>query len=343
MNRPDVSILLLSWNTCELTLECLDSLPSSVDDDVEYEIIVVDNGSRDGSVEALRRRSDITLVENAENRGYAPAVNQAYAMARGELILLLNSDAVFAPGALSALVRFLEEHPTVAGVGPLYLNPDGSFQAHHFRFPTFAMALANASALLRQLAWFSRRYSEYEMLDVDFSRPQRVPQPSATCLLLRRSAIRTDELMDERYPIFFNDVALARSLARAGEELWMTPESVVFHERSSSTRQLGGALKRQYIGSVVRYLTETESRSRVLLYRGLVLVQGLVLRLLRRPRALPLRDLWLAVRGEPGPIPQAPALAEVRSDLQEMLTGHGSHRNGDGARSAARPTGADRG
>jgi GT2 family glycosyltransferase len=319
MTRPLVSILLLSWNTHDLTLACLDSLAQSVDDGTTYETIVVDNASIDGSAETLEERPEIELIRNDENLGYAAAVNQAYAAARGDLVLLLNSDATFAPGGLSRMVDFLQQHPEAAGVGPLYLNPDGSPQLHHFRFPTFAMTLASGNALLMRLPSFRRRFEQYKMADADFSRPCVIPQPSATCLLLRRNALEPGQLMDERYPIFFNDVVLARSLAERGWTFWMTPEAVVHHQSSSSTRQLGSSLKRQYVASVVRYLKDTEPRRRVLLYRGLVFVQGAVLRLTRRPRALPLGELRRALRGDPGPIPQAPEAAQVRWDLQETL------------------------
>jgi GT2 family glycosyltransferase len=302
----DVSILLLSWNTRELTLECLDSLPASVDDETTYEVIVVDNGSRDGSAQALAERDDITLIANPENRGYAPAVNQAYERARGDFVLLLNSDVEFRRGALSTLMRFLRERPDVAGVGPLYLNPDGTEQQHHFRFPTFGATIGNMSRLFARIPPFARRVRAYRMLDDDFTKPRPVEQPSASCLLIRRSALPDDVLMDEQFPIYFNDVALAYSLAARGHQLWMTPEAVVVHEHGASTRQLGGRLARQHIGAHVRYLKATEPRYRLEVFRGLVLVQKLVLLLLRRPGRLPLRDLVGALRGDPGPVPAAP-------------------------------------
>jgi GT2 family glycosyltransferase len=321
---PDVSVLLLSWNTSALTLKCLDSLPRSVNDGLTYEVIVVDNDSHDGSAAALVGRTDIELILNRRNRGYAPAVNQAYKLARGEFILLLNSDVELVAGALSALARFLRERPEVAGVGPRYLNPDGSLQRHHFRFPTFAMTLANVSAVLRSVPSFRRRFEAHQMMDESFDEPTPIPQPSATCLLLRRACLPQGEVFDERYPIFFNDVVLARSLADQGKHLWMTPEAVVFHERSASTRQLGGALKRQYLGSLVRYLTATEPWHRVFVFRAVVLAQGVALVLMRSPRALPLRDVWAAVRGDPGPIPQAPRPARMRDELEAELTSHGA-------------------
>jgi GT2 family glycosyltransferase len=325
---PDVSVLLLSWNTRELTLQCLDSLPVSVDDATRYEVVVVDNGSRDGSAEALAQRGDIALILNRENRGYAEGVNQAFERSRGEFCLLLNSDVEFRPGALSALLAFLRAHPEIAGVGPRYLNPDGSPQAHHYRFPTFEMVLAGSSAMLRRVPRFRRAGDAHHLVDADFSTATPVPQPSATCLLLRRSCLPADRLLDENYPIFFNDVVLARSLALQGKELWMTPDAEVFHERSSSTRQLGGALKRQYLGSLIRYLTETEPWYRVLLFRLLVFAQGIGLLLTRSPRALSVRDLWGATRGTPGSIPQAPRAAHMRAELDALLTAHGTYGEG---------------
>jgi GT2 family glycosyltransferase len=304
--RPNVSILLLSWNTRELTLECLDSLPASVDDGTTYEVIVVDNDSRDGSAAALAERDDIALIANEANRGYAEAVNQAYARADGEFVLLLNSDVEFKPGALSVLLRFLREHPDIAGVGPLYLNPDGTEQQHHYRFPTFGATIGNMSRLLGRIPPLARRVREYRMLDDDFTKPRRVEQPSASCLLLRRSVLPEDRLMDEQFPIYFNDVALAHALAARGHDLWMTPEAVVVHEHGASTRQLGGRLARQHIGAHVRYLRATEPRHRVEIFRTLVLVQKLALLALRRPGRLPFRELMSALRGDPGPVPPSP-------------------------------------
>src|SRR5439155_25552606 len=141
----------------------------------------------------------------------------------------LNSDVEIAPRALSVLVRFLGDRPGAAGVGPLYLNPDGSPQPFPYRFPTLPAMLARASGPLRRLPPLARSVRRYGMLDDDFSQPRPVPQPSASCLLLRRDCLPAGHLLDERYPIYFNDVALARWLAGHGHELWVTPEATVRH------------------------------------------------------------------------------------------------------------------
>lgn len=301
-----VSVLIVNWNTRERVLQCLDSLPPDASG-LSREVIVVDNGSVDGSAEALRSRAGIQLICNERNVGYAAAVNQAYRASSGELVLLLNSDVELPPGALSSLAQFLADRPAAAGVAPLYVNPDGSPQPFHFRFPTFGMTLANGSTIARLLLpGGNRKLREYRMLDDDFSQPRPVPQPSASCLLLRRSCLADDHVFDERYPIFFNDVQLARSLADRGLLLWVTPFAQVVHEAHSSTRQLGPIGKRHYLGSLIRMLSETEPPVKVWLYRIIVFGQNILVRLFRSSEALSIRDLWKALSGDVGSLPTSP-------------------------------------
>lgn len=306
MSDPDVSILLISWNTKGLTEACLASLPSAADGRFSFETIVVDNGSEDGSREMLQGRDEVVLIANERNVGYAEAVNQAYARSNAGLVLLLNSDIEFLPGSLAVLVRFLEEHPDAAGVGPQYLNPDGTPQQHHFRLPTLGMLLGSNSAPLRRLPGVARSMRRYQMLDVDFSRPVRVEQPSASCLLLRREALPADHLMDEQFPIFFNDVELAYRLARQGSGLWVVPDSAVYHVHGASTKMLGRTLLVHHLGAQVRYLRATGSRGALALFRAVVLAQKLGALALRRSGAMPLGDVIQALRGNTGGIPSAP-------------------------------------
>ena len=308
MSEVRVSILIVNWNTREQVTQCLASLPHDTPG-LSCEVIVVDNGSIDGSAEALQRHSEITLICNERNAGYAAAVNQAYRVSSGEFVLLLNSDVALTRGALGSLAHFLADSPPAAGVGPLYVNPDGSPQPFHFRFPTFGMTLANGSPVVSKLLPGSKRkLREYRMLDEDFSQPRPVPQPSASCLLLRRSCLPQDCIFDERYPIFFNDVQLARSLATRGFALWVTPSAQVVHAAHSSTRMLGPAGKRQYLGSLVRMLRETEPPAKVWLYRTVVFAQNIPIRFLGRPDALSLGELWKALSGDVGPLPSDPAI-----------------------------------
>jgi GT2 family glycosyltransferase len=146
----------------------------------------------------------------------------------------------------------------------------------------------------------------YEMLDVEFTQPVRVEQPSASCLLLRREVLPADHLLDEQFPIFFNDVELAHRLRRAGAELWVEPEAKVFHAHGASTKMLGRSLAVHHLGAQVRYVRATSSRGALALFRSVVLVQKLGALVLRRDGAMPLGDVIRGLRGETGPIPDRP-------------------------------------
>src|SRR5262245_59514057 len=324
MSAIDVSILIVNWNTRDHVVKCLDALPVGIDDDLACEVIVVDNGSVDGSADALDRE-DIELIRNSANLGFAAAVNQAYARSTGEFILLLNSDVELMTGALSTLVRFLRRDPGAAGAAPLYLNPDGSPQPFHFRIPTFTTMLVNGSAVARWLLPGSgRRLREYTMADEDFSEALPVPQPSASCLLLRRSFLPEGHIFDESYPIFFNDVQLARSFADQGLTLWVTPDASVVHEAHASTGMLGrGPGSRQYLGSLIRMLRETEPSANVWVYRIVVFLGHIPKWMVGHSRALGVRDLWKALSGDVGSLPSVPgsmSTKDARPQLESQRT-----------------------
>lgn len=334
MTPPDVSVLLVSWNTCAETRNCLASLPHAVTDGLRYEVITVDNGSQDGSADMLASHPDLLLLRNERNLGFAAAVNQAYARSRGEFVLLLNSDVRLQPGAVTALVGFLRERPEAAGVAPLYLNPDGTIQQHYMRLPTFRTALALGTAL-RYLPGFRRSWRKHLMRGEDFSRPRPVEQPSASCLLLRRSVLACDHVFDESLPLYFNDVLLAWTLAASGHQLWMTPEAVVTHTLGASTRLLGTAVRTKYrLDGLIRYVRLTQPQRRVRVLQAMVLLDRLTRRALRLRGQLSIGDLWAAVHGALGPMPDG----DVRGWVV-MLSGvpwaGGAHRQHAFARELA--------
>ncbi|MEB3369994.1 glycosyltransferase [Saccharopolyspora mangrovi] len=303
MTSVDVSVLLVNWNTCAETRRCLASLPDAVTEGLHYEVIVVDNGSTDGSLDMLAAYRDIVLIRNSDNVGFAAAVNQAYAHANGELILLLNSDVRFRPGALAALVRFLRDRPEAAGVAPLYLDSHGAVQQHYMRLPTFRSALALGTAL-RFLPGFRHVWRAHVMEGVDFSKTQPVPQPSASCLLLRRGVLDPERVFDERFPLYFNDVLLARTLADAGHQLWMTPQAVVTHTLGASTGLLGESKRTAHrLDGLIRYVRLTQPRRRLRILQALVLLDRLARRMFGVRGQLRLPDLWAAIRGGLGSLP----------------------------------------
>ncbi|WP_432826440.1 glycosyltransferase family 2 protein [Dactylosporangium sp. CA-092794] len=301
MTPVDLSVLLVSWNTREETRACLDSLASTIKPGCRYEVIAVDNGSRDGSADLLAADPQVRLLRNDRNVGFAAAVNQAYRAATAPLVLLLNSDVRFHPGALDTMLDLLRDRPDIAGVSPLYLNPDGTFQQHYVQQPGLAAALGLVTVLWR-LPGFRQARHRFEMRGEDFSRPRELA--SGSCMLLRRSILPAGRVFDERFPIYWNDALLARDLAAAGHRLWMLPDAVVTHTRGASCRLLGPTVRQRHLlGSMVGYLRETGPGYRIPLFRALVVADHLLKRMAGRPVTLAWPDLVAALRGDAGPLP----------------------------------------
>jgi GT2 family glycosyltransferase len=299
---PHVSILLVSWNTCDETRRCLASLCEAVTDDVRYEVIAVDNGSRDGSGQMLASWPGVQLLRNDTNVGYAAAINQAYRRAGGELILLLNSDIRCQPGALSQLVAFLRQRPDAAGVAPLYRN---TAIPHHYRDLTLTGAIA-LHGRMRQVPVFRTAFRNFTMAGEDFSRARPVPMPMAACLLLRRSVLGPETIFDERLPLYFNDVHLEHRLASRGLTLWMTPQSVVEHSVGASGRLLPPKTQRRHFtGGLSGYVHLSQPAHRVRIFQAVLMAYWLVGQLAGRHGRdhLDLREMLACLRGDPGPLP----------------------------------------
>lgn len=233
---PALSVIIVNWNTRDYLRECVASLfrypPSCA-----FEVIVVDNGSTDASAQMVHRlHPQVRLMANDRNLGYAKATNQGLASARGSFLLLLNPDTEMTPEALNVLLRFLLETPQAAAVAPRLRGPDGRVQLSCRTFPSPWALLSDA--VFSHAFCGNRRFDFYRMGWFSYDRTLEVDQPMASCLLFRRSALEQTGGMDERFPIFFNDVDLCLRLKRAGWRLYLHPEAEILHHLGASTRQV---------------------------------------------------------------------------------------------------------
>ena len=241
MSPPVLSVVVLSWNTQALTLACLQALAADRGRHTR-EVIVVDNGSSDGSADAIAAAfPDVRLVRNADNRLYAAANNQGAALARGEFVCTLNSDTEVRPGALDLLVDFLRAHPGHAAAAPRLSDPDGSVQRACHRFPTLATALCFDSWWGR---WWpgSRVEARYRMHDFDHVHDRDVDQPPGACCVVRMADWRALGGFDETLSLFYNDVDLCKRLWRAGRRIRYVAGAEVMHHRGASTKNLARML-----------------------------------------------------------------------------------------------------
>lgn len=233
---PDLSVVILSWNTRELLRECLESMRGGTGG-LATEVLVVDNASSDGSADMVAEAfPEARLFRNAGNRGYAGGVNQGLRESRGERICLLGSDTRVFPDTLPLLAAFLDAHPDAGAVAPRILNPDGSLQGGCMRFPTLTTVLWWDTPLQ---AWWpeSRELRRYRLKDWDHRGTRQIEQPPGTCLMVRRATVDRIGLMDERLWLFFNDVDWALRMWKAGAPIWYVDEARIIHHLGRSTAQ----------------------------------------------------------------------------------------------------------
>lgn len=243
---PVISVIIVSYNTREITLKCLRTLYSALK--VPGEVIVVDNASTDGSVQAIGcEYPDVELIRNDRNVGFGTANNQAMRRARGCYFLLLNSDAYITAGAIEKLIAFLERYPLVGAVGPQLLNENGTLQRSCHRFPSPGRAwLENLwiTALLPN----HPTIGGYDRWDHDSER--FVDFVSGACMLLRRATYEHVGGFDETFFMYAEETDWLRRMHAKGWQVGFTPAAKVIH--------LGGASGS--VSSIPRYAFESLDR-----------------------------------------------------------------------------------
>ena len=227
----DISFVIVNWNTRTLLLNCLTSIRDTVQG-FTYEVFVVDNGSADGSQQAVREQfgAMVQLIENAENRGFARANNQAIKRATGRYVILLNSDTVLRENTVSGLVQFLDDNPDTAMAGPRMVGADGKAHNSFDNFPTLATELLNKS-LLR--LFFPARYAGKA---AQAAEPFEVDSLIGACIAIRFTAIRRVGMFDEDYFFFLEETDWCLRMRRAGFRIHHLPQVEIVHVQGQSKK-----------------------------------------------------------------------------------------------------------
>lgn len=236
----DLSVIIVSWNTRELLGRCLQSLQTEREElerrRLSMEIVVVDNASTDGSARMVQESfPDARLLANEANLNYAAATNQALEVSQGEYLLLLNPDTELPGDGAAQMIDFLVERPAAGAVAPALADPNGRIQPSVRAFPTPTALFGDVTGLARlrpRSRWAAYRRQPAGDL------PVAVEQPMASCLMLRRGAVVAVGLLDERFPLYFNDVDFCYRLRAAGWEIWYDPRVRVLHHGGAATRQV---------------------------------------------------------------------------------------------------------
>jgi GT2 family glycosyltransferase len=224
----DVSIIVVNWNTKELLIGCLRSVYDTTAG-LKIEVIVVDNGSYDGSSQAVKESfPQVMLIQNAENEGFAKANNQALSIASGRYNLLLNSDALLTDGSLTNLVNFMDKTPEAGIAACQYINREGSKQNSFDNFPTLVTELLNKS-LLKTL--FPQKYPSKKR---EYHKPMEVDSVIGACMIVRKEAIIQVGMLDEDYFFFMEETDWCFRMHKAGWKIYHLPEIKVYHLQGQS-------------------------------------------------------------------------------------------------------------
>jgi len=212
-NSCDLSIIIVNYNTRDYLARCLESLAEI--SGISVEIIVVDNASKDLSVEMVRQRfPEAMVIANAENRGFAKANNQAIAVSKGRYLYFLNPDAEVRRGALAAMISHLERHPDIGLAGNRLVNPDGSAQPSvENRYPGQKHAKKEMAGLKGDIAWVL-----------------------GASMIARRMAIENGGGFNEDFFLYGEEQDLCLRLRKAGWSIGYIPEAVVLHWGGKSER-----------------------------------------------------------------------------------------------------------
>lgn len=240
--NPKLSIIIVSFNTKELLSACLTSLFKHKNAQDQWEIIVVDNASSDGSMGLVKRqkengkRIDIHLIVNKENRGFAAANNQGIRASKGDYILLLNSDTEVRKETIQAILTYLESHQTIDVATCRVELPDGSLDpACHRGFPTPWAAFTYFSGLERM---FPRTilFSQYHQGYKNVTQEHLVDCISGAFFLLRRSIIEKIGLLDEAFFMYGEDIDWCYRIRQKGYYIGYYPLASILHRKKQSGR-----------------------------------------------------------------------------------------------------------
>jgi GT2 family glycosyltransferase len=233
----DVSIIIVNYNTCKLTLQAIDSVYQS-NTKFQYEIFVVDNASTDSTVEKLQSGYPaVKLIANQENVGFSKANNQAIREAAGRYILLLNSDTVVEEDTLETMIQFMDKEPQVGASGCKVVLPDGSLdKACRRGFPTPSASFYYMSGMSK-LFPKSASFNQYHLGHLDEDKGYSIDCLVGAFMLLRKEVIDQVGMLDEEFFMYGEDIDWCYRIKEAGWDIYYYPYTSITHYKGASSKK----------------------------------------------------------------------------------------------------------
>lgn len=234
----DLSIIIVNYKTKELTINCIDSVLESHVNPYTYEVIVVDNASNDGSIEAIEEKytslENIKIIKNTENLGFSKANNIGIKIALGKYILLLNSDTIVELDTLKKSIDFLESHQGIGALGCKVVLENGKLDPACKRsFPTPMNGIYHMLKLDKRFPK-SHRFGEYNLTFIDEDKTFSVDCVMGAYMILPKTVIDQVGMLDEDYFMYGEDIDWCYRIKKAGYPIIYYPEARIFHYKKAS-------------------------------------------------------------------------------------------------------------
>lgn len=259
-----LSIIIVNWNTRNLLQDCLSSILDS-DLNFKYEVFVVDNASKDGSVEMVQEHFPMVKVTaNEINLGFSKANNQAIKRSSGKYILLLNPDTTVKSCTLAKMVSFMDNHKDIDILGPKILNPDETVQFTCARnFPNLCLEFFNVSKLDRKFPK-SKLFGGYLISYWNHLNSREIDLLSGACMLIKKEVFKDIGLLDESFYMFYDDVDFCYRAKRKGYTIYYYADVSIIHYGGGSCKDNRISMQRiKFISYQTMYKYYCKTRNRV--------------------------------------------------------------------------------
>ena len=306
-DNPDLSIVIVNFNTRRLVCDCLHSIFTNPPR-CSFEVFAVDNGSTDGSCEAIAGQfPGVKLIQNECNLGFSEANNQALRLARGDYLMLLNSDTLVLPGSIDRMLQAMAVHSQVGVLGPRLLYPDGRIQGSYGGMPTvfaYFVHLLNMGFLVPDFFWrlLSRTQSTYGLWHADAPPVTReLPEDVfviGACMLIRRACMERVGFLDSEFFLYIDDADYCKRVHDTGWKILFFSDSVIVHLKGGTAGSNHRRNVHAYYGWL--YFLRKHRGAAAFASAKLIAVLSLLMRVLvdsfiSRQRARETWDLFVAV------------------------------------------------
>ncbi len=274
-----ISIIIVSYNVKDYISQCIRSIHKSDLNQNDYEIIVVDNDSHDGSIDEIKDNfNEVILLKNDINKGFSKAVNKGISLSKGEYVCILNPDVIIQEDTLSTLLDFCSNNPSLGAVGPKILNSDGTIQHSCKRsFPNLFNSISRLLGLDRIFPK-SKIFGGYNLTYLNTETKHEVDVISGAFMIVPMKVFKEIGDFDERFFMFGEDIDICHRIKEGGYKIYYNPITEIIHYKGESVKNAPFDMISVFYSAMDIYFKKYSQKYKYWKFISLVVKLGLFLR-----------------------------------------------------------------